>query len=98
MRLTKGVRAWAIILGVAAILGGGLSPAQAGQRGVRISAARAKRIAINSYPGKVVNGPTLRKVRGHWEYALTIRSGKVTQRVRVNANNGKVSQVASRIR
>lgn len=60
---------------------------------VRISARHAARTAKRKYHGKVVGKVALENEGGQWEYAVNLRSGKVTWEVMVDANTGKITSV-----
>jgi uncharacterized membrane protein YkoI len=78
-------------LSILAVLGMVLLPMMVfGQRSAtRISAARAKSIALASYPGVVVSTrPTTRSGRTY--YDVYVRSGQVRRHVLVNARTGVI--------
>jgi len=58
----------------------------------KISANKAATIAMKQYRGKLVGKVPLEKEGNRWEYAVRIRSGKVTREVMVDANTGKIEK------
>lgn len=79
---------------VAALAFGGCLSAMAGPKPhTKITADQAKKVAFAKYPGKLVGKIELENEEGKWQYAVTIRSGKILREVMVDANTGKIANV-----
>ncbi|HLI48471.1 MAG TPA: PepSY domain-containing protein [Chthonomonas sp.] len=59
----------------------------------KISAARAKQIALKRYHGRVVGKVALENEEGIWQYSVMVRSGKTLREVMVDAKTGKIDNV-----
>lgn len=59
----------------------------------KISPARAEKIAIAKYKGKLAGKTELENEDGKWQYAVMVKSGKTTREVMVDANTGKIANV-----
>jgi len=59
----------------------------------KISVARANRIALHKYHGKIQGKTVLENEEGKWEYAVTVLSHKTLREVMVNAQTGKIDNV-----
>lgn len=60
------------------------------KRGHYITAARAEKVALARYHGKVMGHPVLQKENGRHDYAVRLMSGKTAREVRVDAATGKI--------
>jgi uncharacterized membrane protein YkoI len=59
----------------------------------KIGAGQAKKVALAKYRGTVVGKVPLENEDGSWQYAVTIRSGKLLREVMVDAMTGKIANV-----
>lgn len=59
----------------------------------KISAARAEKVAIAKYHGKLAGRTDLENEDGKWQYSVTVRSGRTMREVMVDANTGMVASV-----
>ena len=60
---------------------------------VRLSPSQAKSIALKRVHGQVIGKIPLENESGKWEYAVSIRQGKVLREVMVNAQSGKIETI-----
>ncbi|MGC8668115.1 MAG: PepSY domain-containing protein [Chthonomonadales bacterium] len=60
---------------------------------VRVTASQAKSIALKKVNGQVVGNVQLENEAGKWEYAVSVRQGKILREVMVNAQSGKIESV-----
>lgn len=58
-----------------------------------ITAAKAAKVALAKYPGKVVGKVAMEDEEGQWQYSVNVQSGKVLREVMVGAANGKIASV-----
>jgi len=59
----------------------------------KISAAKARAIALKKYPGKVEGKVALENEDGKMEYSVNVKSGKKLREIMVDANTGKIANV-----
>ncbi len=60
---------------------------------VKITIAKAEKVALAKFHGKVVAKTKLENEEGKWQYAVMVKTGKVLREVMVDANSGKIASV-----
>lgn len=66
---------------------------KANKPNAKITAHQAEKIALKSYPGKIIEKTQLENEEGIWQYAVMIKSDKTQREVMVNARTGKIDNV-----
>ena len=59
----------------------------------KITAARAEKVAIAKFHGKLAGKTDLENEDGKWQYAVMVKTGKTMREVMVDANTGKIASV-----